>query len=355
MTLPVIGSYFSSPPPPPPKEELSTQEQSAIDSAKDMMFLDTSLEKYLTWLGQNLGIKRSRHVTNDDVHRKIIQAIACPGPKTTLSTLYFLMEAVFGSQETLRTQSLRPWQIYQVRQMETIIEVPYDLLGTSNENTSYLHGWSGVVLDGATTTVFVCEGDARVAAVTLVGLGLSALVSGTYEERTIATVSYDAAADQTTFTVAAFSGAPVAGAPFFVNVPGDGTSSYRGDYVAPLWYVQGTSTATGENTLTDSGLALTVDQYAGYFLRLQEGAIYYPILSHTATVFTLGANGGTPPAGDYQVVASATDALEHADTPTTPPHDDRIYITGDDRLEIIKEYVGEILHAAGVVVRYVTV
>jgi len=352
--MPTSGSYFDSPTIVPPSTEIPEQEQSAVDSLRDMLFVDTSLGKFLTALGQNYRIRRpDLSPFDDDLYRRIIQAIACPGPKTLLSTLYFLLEAVFGSQGSLVTDGKRPWRVYEVNPNETIIEVPFDLLGTTNETASYLHGWSGVVLDGATTTVFQTKGNALAAADDLVGLGCSVLIDGAWEEQTISTATYDAVSDETEITVgSAYSNTPTAGALFFVTVPGDSTSSYRGDYISPIWYVTGEATSVGPDTFTDSGLSLTPDQYASYFLRLADGAIFYPILSHTSDTFTLGANGATPPAGFYAVVASPADADEQSDTATTPVHDDRVYLQGQGLLDIAKQYILEVLKAAGVVVRF---
>lgn len=350
--MPTSGSYYGSPPIVPPSSQIPEQEKSAIATARDMLFSDESSEKWLTLLMQNWGVDRPEDSPfDDDLARRVFQAIACPGPKTTLSTLYFLMEAVFGSQASLVTQGKRPWRIYEIEPSVTEIEVPFDLLGTSNDVASYLHGWTGETVSGATSTVFSCYGDARVAAVSLVGLNVSVLVSGAYEERVILSATYDPTTDLTQITVTvAFSAPPGASAPFFISVPGDGVSSFRGDYVAPIWYATGNSTSVAANTLTDAGAAMTPNAYVGFFLRLADGDVYYPIDANSATAFTLGANGATPPPGFYAVVASPTDALEESDTPTTPPHADRVYVTGDGLLEVVKQYVAKVCKAASVVV-----
>lgn len=350
--MPTAGSYASSPPIAPPGTQIPEQDQSAVESARDMMFLDTAVDQFLTYAGQNFGIRRpDASPFDDDMYRKIVQAIALT-PKTTLGTLHFLLSAIFGSQESLVTQGLRPWRVYQVIVNEIVIEVPFDLIGTSNDVASYLHGWSGVVLSGATTTVFTTRGDPRSAAGSLVGLGCSAFVSGAWEERTVVFVSYDEATDVATVTTAAFSAPPDAGAAFFINVPGDGVTSFRGDYLSPLWYEVGSATAVAADSLTDSGLSMSVDEHVGRYLRLADGAIHYRIESNTSDTFALAAGGATPPLGAYAVVDSPSDANEESDGAETPPHADRVYLTGDGKIDVVRQYVDELLRAAGVVVRW---
>jgi hypothetical protein len=51
----------------------------------------------------------------------------------------------------------------------------------------------------------------------------------------------------------------------------------------------------------------------------------------------------------------ARDATEHADTSTTPPHSDRVYLQGDGILEIAKFYLARIVRASGIIVRLVRI
>lgn len=346
------SGYVSTPGGLYPAGTVPDESSSAIQQAKDMLFVDTALGPFLTALGQNYGIPRPRLAPADDeTYRLIIQAIAFL-PKTILSTLYYLMQAVFGSQAVYTTFGQRPWRIYEVNPNEFIIEIPYELLGTSNENASYLHGFAGLVLAGATSTVISCQGDARAAAVDVVGLGLSIWSGTAYEEHSITAVTYDPSTNLSQLTVvSAFSFTPAPNAPFFITVPGDTLSSFRGDYLAPIWYLRGTLTSSDLDLATDSGLAMTTNQYAGFYLRLRDGRIHYPILGNTTTTFTLAANASKPSLGYYAVVASPVDGDEEADGIATPPHADRVYITGDGRLEIVKYYMLEITRASGVVLR----
>lgn len=348
--MPVTTDFSSSAEITPSASSFVPSEKSAIQLAKEALFVDTAKEKWLAYIGQNWNIARPKLAPTDDVmYSRIIQAIAVL-PKTILSTLYYLLEAIFGSQASIVAVGGRPWRVYQVNPNELIIEIPVDLLAASNESATYLHGFSGVVLSGATTTVFSCSGDVRVSAVNLVGLGASVLINGVYEEKTISIVSYNSTTDQMQLTTAAYSNAPTAGAPFFVNVPGDGTSSYRGDYVGQTAFIKSTATSVGADTLTDSTLAMTTDQYVGYYLRFTS-IVFYRITSNTATTFTLAGNGATPPLAEYTVNKHILDADEAVDEATTPPHADRIYITGDGKFEIARQYLESLVLASGVVLR----
>lgn len=349
--MPVSTSYFDSPLVTPSASSFVAEEKSAIQMAKDALYADTAEGKYLSLIGQNYNIRRPQLAPgNDEIYRRLIMAIGLL-PKTILSTLYFVMEAVFGSQASYVAQDQRPWKVYVVNPNELIIEIPFELLGTANENATYLHGFSSLVVSGATTTVFTCLGDATRAAVTLVGLGASVYINGAYEEKTITIATYNAVTDQTQITVgSAYSGAPIASASFFVNVPGDGVSAYRGDYVAQTAYVKSVATSVAPNSLTDSTLAMTTNQYVGYFLRSAPDVVF-KIASNTATSFSLSAGGATPPLGPYVVNKFFVDASEAADGSDTPPHDDRIYVTGDGKFEIVKQYLLDLLLAAGVVLR----
>lgn len=72
--------------------------------------------------------------------------------------------------------------------------------------------------------------------------------------------------------------------------------------------VSGTSTSTAANTLTDATLAETVNAHTGKYLRDAALAIW-PILSNTATAFTLDAGGATPASGPYSVTVGYPEPL----------------------------------------------
>lgn len=348
--MPVTVDFSSSAQVVPSAAELAQQDKSDIQKARDGLFVDTAVEIWLSYLGQNWNIERPKlSPFDDEMYRRIIQAIALL-PKTVLSTLYFLLEAVFGSQASIVAGGGRAWQVYEVYPNEIIIEIPLALISASNENASYLHGFSGVVLSGATTTVFSSRGDATKAAVTLVGLQASALIAGAYVARTISGASYNATIDQTQVTVAALPSPPDPGAPFFINVPGNLVSSYRGDYLAQTAYEKSVATSVATNTLTDTTRAMGSGAYVGYFLRFESG-LFYKITANTATVFTLAASGATPPLATYAVYKFITDAQEHADGSDTPSHVDRVYLTGDGKFEIIRQYMTKLVRASGVVLR----
>lgn len=67
--------------------------------------------------------------------------------------------------------------------------------------------------------------------------------------------------------------------------------------------INSSSTAVAANSLTDTGQAMTVNAFAGYWLVDHAGAVFQ-IISNTATVFTLAASGTTPTAGGYVVCLS---------------------------------------------------
>ena len=51
----------------------------------------------------------------------------------------------------------------------------------------------------------------------------------------------------------------------------------------------------------------------------------------------------------------ASNPTERADTPTTPPHSDRVYLQGDGILEVVQFYLARIVRASGVIVRLVRI
>jgi hypothetical protein len=66
----------------------------------------------------------------------------------------------------------------------------------------------------------------------------------------------------------------------------------------------GTSTSVAADTLTNTGVTMTVNQYQGATL-VDSAGRRWAIASHTATVFTLTASGSTPSAGAYTVTGLA--------------------------------------------------
>ena len=67
----------------------------------------------------------------------------------------------------------------------------------------------------------------------------------------------------------------------------------------------GTSTAVGSGSLTDSAKNWITNQWANYVLKSSAGATY-TITSNTATVLTVTGTPTTPIAGDYQILAPFT-------------------------------------------------
>lgn len=64
----------------------------------------------------------------------------------------------------------------------------------------------------------------------------------------------------------------------------------------------GTSTATAANSLTDSSLTMTTNQYASGYALVSSAGVVYDIVSNTGTSFVLSAFGATPASGAFKVV-----------------------------------------------------
>jgi hypothetical protein len=346
--LPSSGLPGSSP---------ETETLSAIAKARASMLIDTAEESYLTIIGENFGIPRPKtDPTNDDLFRGIIPVLAWQ-PKTIYFTVFRLLEAALGKQADIVAAGGRAWQIYEVNPNEFIIEVPFDLQATSNTNASYLHGYSSHTIGTSSTTVLTGKGLISKSTSNPVGLNLSVLIGGVWYERAI--VSRIESAGNTQFTVVALPGAPDPGSRFFVDVPGDGVLSHRGDYLATGGYVGTFETAAGPDTDT---LVVTGDASMDVKPNMQV------LLSFSSFDLTRTVSSRTfdPTTGKTTVVVTSSDVpggivggsfvlpQEEADdaSPVTPPHSDRVYLTGDGAVEVVKFYLDLLVRAAGVVARF---
>jgi hypothetical protein len=72
---------------------------------------------------------------------------------------------------------------------------------------------------------------------------------------------------------------------------------------------------------------------------------YDPTTNVTAVVVT------TTDVPGGQVRQAFVAAQEVADTPTTPPHSDRVYLTGTGLYQVVQFYLDLLVRAAGIVVR----
>ena len=254
---------------------------SAVHRARLSMFLDSAENLYLNRLGGNAGIPRHPlAANNDDLYRNLIAVLAWQ-PKTVLQTFYAVASAVFGTQALLVSAQRRPWRVFEVNPNEIIFELPLSFTASSNETSTYLHGFAGAVLPASDVTHIVTAGDATKVAASLVTLNAYVLDTGSlpYVAHGILSASYDSPSDTTTITLSsALSSSSAIGTTFFIDVPGDEVSSYRGDYFA-------------------------------------------------------------------------LNALQVADTPTTPTHDDRVYLTGEGLLDLFLYYINLFVRASGVVLR----
>jgi hypothetical protein len=193
--------------------------------------------------------------------------------------------------------------------------------------------------------------------VTLVGLNLYVLVSGTWTMYTVLNFSYSSSTDTSTVQLSAAT-LPTGGGLFFLDVPGDGVDSYPGDYFATSGFVSSYSTAAGPdtNTLLVLGDATKdVDTSGGQTVKISILGVV-----HTRIVSSLTYD---PPTNLTTVVITTTDVPggltgetfvldeEAADTPTTAPRDLRVYLTGNGLFEIVQFYMDLLVRAAGIVMR----
>jgi hypothetical protein len=138
-------------------------------------------------------------------------------------------------------------------------------------------------------------------------------------------------------------------------VPGDDVSSYRGDFLASGGQIAPFSTAAGPPTTTllvigDITTNITIgDPVEGSTMTTPifttvVSLSYSPTTNLTTLVvlapFPGGLNGQT--LIRQQLLA---------DTSTTPPHDDLVYLTGLGLYEVVQYYLDFLVRASGIVVR----
>jgi len=341
----------------------SVEQISAIQSARASMLLAYAEGAYLTAIGQNYGVPRAPQLTSsgDDLYRRIIPVLAW-SPKMIKRTTYVLLETLFGSQQSLITAGVRPWRIFEVSVNEIVFEIPANLMATSNENASYLHGWVGYAFNvtGSTANSFTTPGDVRTAAAnSLIGAAVFRLyLSGAWTTNTATGITYDATTDTTTVTFAS-PVIPSGGCPFFVDVTGNGTTtSYRGDYLAPSAYISAFTTAPGVGTTSTISVLgdATKELVANGSVHLSFGAstadvilsvdpTYDPTTNLSTltitTTISLGLSG---------LLFRAQEAADGT-SPATAPHNDRVYLAGNGLYEVFQYYYDLLVRAAGIIVR----
>jgi len=340
-----------------PAPAFGTETMSAVQRAKASMFTNTAEGSFLSAVGQNYGVPRPQLTINDDLYRQLIQLLAWQ-PKTILFTLYKLMGIVFGSQASIIVAGDRPWRIYEVNPNEIIIELPTSLIAGSNETGTYLHGWYGVAaVPAGPSDTFTTTGDVTTSsATTLVGKTLYTITpTGTVTTYTIVTATYDEPTDTSTIEVSAAT-LPTGGVRFWIDIPGDGTASYRGDFLAPSGFTGTFATAAGPDTDTievtgDASLDLSVDHTV---VLVYEGALHEHVIDtisyDSATgITTIVMTAATIPGG--LTAETLYHLVEAADTSTTADHDDRVYLSALGAYEIVAYYLDLLVRAAGIVVR----
>lgn len=329
---------------------------SVIQQVRQMLLVSSSVGTYLDAVGNNRGLPRPENTSDDELYRRVIKALAWL-PKGLLLSYYALLSAVLGTQEQVRLRIGRPWRLYEVNANEVIIELPAALISGTLETSTYLHGASGYArVPSGPSNTFTTDTDLQLSsAVTVVGLAIHVETApGTWTDYTVSGYSFNAGTSTATVQVSA-STLPTGGGRFYLEVPGDGVDSYRGDYVATGGVQTLYSTAAGPPTNTLSavgdvtrgvvpGMTVQVSVGGVFQQRVVSSLSYSSTTNVTTVVVTATITGG-------QLKQPFLAAQEVADTATTPPHSDRAYLTGTGLYQIVKFYLDLLVRTSGVVVR----
>jgi hypothetical protein len=333
---------------------------SAVRRARLSMLVDSADGNYLSIVGNSFGVPRPPQVVGDEMYRQLVQLLSWL-PKTILFTTYKLVEIILGTQASILLAGGRPWKLYEVNPNEFIIELPLSLIAATNANASYLHGPSGYgfVPTGPVDT-FTTPGNLQPAsATTFVGMTLMFNTAlGVWTEYTVVAFSYNPGTNTSTVQVSAAT-LPGGGGMFYILVPGDGVSSYSGDFLASGGQIAPFSTAAGPPTTT---LLVTGDLTTNVTMGdpVQGSTTTTPI---NTTVVSLSYSPLTN-ITTVIVVAMFPGGLSNqtfiraqlvADTSTTPPHDDLVYLTGLGLYEVVLYYLDFLVRASGIVVRTVLI
>lgn len=334
---------------------------SIIQQVRKSMLVASAVGSSLDAVGNNRGVPRPESTNDDELYRRVIKALAWL-PKSILLSYYALLSAVFGTQAEVKIQVGRPWKVYEVNANELIVELPAALIAGSLESATYLHGATGYafVSTGPTNT-FTTNFDLRLSsAVSVVGLAVHVETTpGTWTDYTVSSYSFDAGTGTATVQVSA-STLSAGGGRFYLEVPGDGTDSYRGDYLATGGIVARYSTAAGPLTNTllvvgdltqmvQPGMTVSIS-ISGVFQTRTTSTLTYSSTTNITTVVITATDVPGGQAGQELVVTQ-----ELADTPSTPPHNDRIYLTGAGLYQVVQFYLDLLVRASGIVVRLAVV
>lgn len=328
---------------------------SMIQQVRRALLAATAAGAYLDAVGNNRGVPRPENTNDDELYRRLIKALAWL-PKSILISYYSLLAAVFGSQEQVKAQLGRSWKVYEVNPNELVVELPVGLIAGALEFSTYLHGASGFGrVPVGPANVFTTDFDLRLSrSTTIVGSNLYFETSpGTWTPYTISVYSFSAGAATVQVSLATL---PAGGGRFFMEVPGDGVASYRGDYLATSGVSTLYSTAVGPATNT----LLVVGDVTEEVRPAMTASIGISGVAATRVVSTLSYSNVT---NVTTVVITTTDvpggqtkqtfavAHEVSDTSTTPPHNDRIYLTGTGLYQVVQFYLDLLVRASGIVVR----
>lgn len=329
---------------------------SQIQLLRRALLVNYAVDSQLDAVGGNRGIPRPPLTTDAEIYRRVIKSLAFI-PKQVLLAYYSLLTAVLGSQESVAQTAGRPWRVFEVNPNEVIIELPASIIAGNIETSAYRHGANGYarIASGPTDT-FTTDFDLQPSsATTLVGKAIYVETSaGTWTAYTILAYSYNATTHVATVQVSA-STLPAGGGNFYLGIPGDGTASYRGKYVATDGFASTYSTGGGPtDTILVSG-DVTEATRPGMILSLFITSAFSPRVvlttsySVTTNITTIVLTTSTVPGG--VISQPVLLAQEVADTVTTPPHDDRVYLTGNGLYEVVEYYLDLLVRTAGIVVR----
>lgn len=330
--------------------------ESLIRQVRRALLVSGSFGVYLDAVGNNRSVPRPDNTSDDELYRRVIKALAWL-PKGLLLSYYALISAVLGSQEQTRLQVGRSWKVYEVNANEIILELPSELISGSPEVSSYLHGVSGYAgVSAGPSNTFTTSGDVRVgSAATLVGASIQVFFGGVWNDYTISSVSYNAGTNLSTVVVSAAT-IPAGGGQFSIVVPGDGVASYRGDYLAAGGGQSLYSTSAGPATNTllvvgdvtegvTSGMTVQVSIGGAFHGRVVSSSSYSSATNVTTVVITTSDVPGGQVSQPFLI------PQETADTTTTPPHDDRVYLSGQGLLDVVLFYANLLVRTSGIVLR----
>ncbi len=329
---------------------------SMIQQVRRSLLVSGAFGASLDVVGNNRGVPRPSNTNDDELYRRVIKVLAWM-PKGLLLSYYSLIAAVFGSQEQVKAQLGRSWKVYEVNPNEVVIELPVGLIAGALEFATYLHGASGygrVPLPGP-SNAFTTNFDLSLSrATTIVGSNLyfeTAL--GTWTSYTISSYAFSAGVATVIVNTATL---PAGGGRFYLEVPGDGSASYRGDYLATSGVRSLYSTAAGPltNTLSvvgDVTQAVRPAMTASIGINGATQIRVISTLSYSSATNVTTVTITTTDVPGSQVNQAFVVAQEMSDTVTTPPHADRIYLTGTGLYQVVQFYLDLLVRTSGVVVR----